>query len=195
MGFRDLAGVRCGVAMFGSARTPPGHPDYELARETGRALGAAGYSVITGGGPGLMEAANRGARDAGALSVGLNIELPHEQHPNPYLDVSLRFRHFFVRKIMFVRYAGAFVVLPGGFGTMDELFEALTLIQTGKIDHFPVLLMRSSYWEGLMSWLRGSMLADGFIGAGDPGLIEVVEEPAEVVAAVERARVRTRLAG
>jgi uncharacterized protein (TIGR00730 family) len=187
MGFAALASLGRGVSMFGSARTPPGHPHYALARETARVLGQAGFAVITGGGPGLMEAANRGAREAGATSVGLNIELPHEQAPNPYLDISLTFRHFFVRKVMFVRYAGAFVVLPGGFGTMDELFEALILIQTAKIRHFPVLLMGPGYWSGLLDWIRGTMLAEGNVSDGDVDLIDVVEGPAEVLAVVQEA--------
>jgi uncharacterized protein (TIGR00730 family) len=185
MGFGALAGVSRGVAFFGSARTPPDDPACALAEATARAVGEAGYAVITGGGPGVMEAANRGAREAGALSIGLNIELPHEQHPNDYLDISLMFRHFFVRKVMFVRYALAFVVLPGGFGTLDELFEALTLIQTGKIRHFPVLLMDAGYWAGMLGWLRDAMLAGGNISAADLDLIDVVEGPADVVAAVK----------
>ena len=187
MGFQALAAVHRGVAVFGSARTPRDHPSYALARATARALGAAGYSIITGGGPGVMEAANRGAREAGALSVGLNIELPHEQHSNEYLDIGLVFRHFFVRKVMFVRYALAFVVLPGGFGTMDELFEALTLIQTGKIRHFPVLLLDRDYWAGMLDWLRERMLADGNISLADLDLIDVVSGPDEVVAVVQEA--------
>ena len=139
-GFDALARVGRAVTVFGSARTPPGHPHYALARQVGARLGEAGYAVITGGGPGLMEAANRGARDAGALSIGCNIELPHEQELNPYVDIGLRFRHFFARKVMFVRYASAFVICPGGYGTLDELFESLTLIQTATIRHFPVIL-------------------------------------------------------
>jgi uncharacterized protein (TIGR00730 family) len=187
MGFAALAPLGRAVSLFGSARTPPGDPDYALARETARVLGAAGFAIITGGGPGLMEAANRGARDVGATSVGLNIELPHEQHPNPYLDISLTFRHFFVRKVMFVRYAGAFVVLPGGFGTMDELFEALILIQTAKIRHFPVVLMNPRYWSGLLDWIRGTMLAEGNVSDGDVDLIDVADGPAEVLAVVREA--------
>ena len=136
------------MSVFGSARTPPEHPDYALARATARRLGEAGFAVITGGGPGIMEAANRGAQEGGATSVGLNIDLPFEQAPNPYQDIALRFHYFFTRKIMFVRYASAFVVFPGGFGTLDELFEALLLIQTGKIRHFPVVLLQSSFWAG-----------------------------------------------
>ena len=144
IGFEAMREVGCAVSVFGSARTPAGHPDYELARTTARLLGEAGYAVITGGGPGVMEAANRGAREAGAHSVGLNIELPFEQHANTYADIRLEFHYFFTRKLMFVRYAVGFVVFPGGFGTLDELFEALTLIQTGKIRHFPVLRLVGS---------------------------------------------------
>jgi uncharacterized protein (TIGR00730 family) len=179
MGFASLRGVARGVALFGSARTPTHDPVYELARETARQLGETGFSIITGGGPGAMEAANRGARDAGALSVGLNIELPHEQHSNPYLDISLRFEHFFVRKVMFVRYATAFVVLPGGYGTMDELFEALTLIQTGTVRHFPVVLMDRAYWSGLIDWIGERMLGAGNVGPEDVRLLHAVDHPAE----------------
>ena len=146
------------MTVFGSARTPEGHPDYEKAREVGRRLAEAGFAVITGGGPGAMEAANRGCREGGGLSVGCNIELPHEQALNPYVDLGVEFRYFFVRKTMFVKYADAFVILPGGFGTMDELFEALTLIQTGKIRHFPVILVGRDYWGGLLDWVRDVML-------------------------------------
>ncbi len=190
MGFATLAPVRRAVAMFGSSRTPPGNPVYELARETARALGGAGYAIVTGGGPGVMEAGNRGAREAGALSVGLNIELPEEQRANDFLDINLRFEHFFVRKVMFVRYAVAFVVLPGGFGTMDELFESLTLIQTGKIRHFPVLLLDSGYWTGLLDWMRERMVADGNLLPEDAELISVAEDPADVLGAVEQAAAR-----
>ena len=146
-GLRALAHVGPAASFFGSARTPPDHPEYLLARETARVVGEAGMAIITGGGPGAMEAANRGARDAGALSIGLNIELPFEQGLNPYCDIGLEFHYFFTRKIMFVRYASGFVVFPGGFGTLDETFEALTLIQTGKIRHFPVVLVGSDYWQ------------------------------------------------
>ena len=149
--FDALANVGRAVTVFGSARTPPEHPDYALAREVGACLGRSGYAVITGGGPGLMEAANRGARDVGALSIGCNIELPHEQALNPYVDIGLRFRHFFARKVMFVRYASAFVICPGGYGTLDELFESLTLIQTGTIRHFPVILVGDGEWDGLLA--------------------------------------------
>jgi uncharacterized protein (TIGR00730 family) len=183
-GFTTLAPVGPAVSIFGSARTPPSDPDYELARTTARALGDAGYAVITGGGPGIMEAANRGAREAGVRSVGLNIELPFEQRGNAYADVALEFHYFFTRKLMFVRYAVGFVVFPGGFGTLDELFEALTLIQTRKVQHFPVMLVGTAYWAGLVGWLRERLLATGKIGAEDLDLIATTDEPADVVAAV-----------
>jgi hypothetical protein len=191
-GFDALAGVGRAVTVFGSARTPPEHPDYALVREVGACLGRAGWAVITGGGPGLMEAANRGARDAGARSIGCNIELPHEQHQNEYLDIALRFRHFFARKVMFVRYASAFVIAPGGYGTLDELFEALTLIQTATIRHFPVLLLGDGEWEGLLDWLRARALAEGRIDADDLAVLRLVREPAEVCAVVEDAHRRQR---
>ena len=180
-GFAALSGVAPAVSVFGSARTPPGARRYELARTVGRALGDAGFSVITGGGPGIMEAANRGAREAGARSIGVNIELPFEQAMNPYVDVPLRFHYFFTRKVMFVRYACGFVVLPGGFGTLDELFEALTLMQTGKAVDFAVVLMDSEYWAGLLDWVRGRLLAEGMIAAEDLDLISVHDDPAGVV--------------
>jgi uncharacterized protein (TIGR00730 family) len=179
-GFDALSGVAAAASFFGSARTPPGDPDYELARETARLVGESGLAIITGGGPGIMEAANRGAKDAGAPSVGLNIELPFEQGGNPYCDICLQFHYFFVRKIMFVRYASGFVVFPGGFGTMDELFEALTLIQTGKITEFPVVLVGSDYWSGLVDWMRERMLAEGNISPDDLDLFKVTDEPLEV---------------
>src|SRR4029077_10892423 len=149
-----------------------------------RKLGAAGFAVITGGGGGAMEAANRGAQEAGVTSVGLNIELPHEQAPNPYQDISLTFHHFFTRKLMFVRYANAFVVMPGGFGTLDELFEALVLIQTDTIAHFPVVLVDSDFWSGLIDWVRSKLLAEGMISAPDPDLVHITDDPDEVVAIV-----------
>ena len=192
MGFDALARVGRAVTVFGSARTPPDDPGYALARELGACLGRAGYAVITGGGPGAMEAANRGAQDAGALSVGCNIELPHEQLPNRYLDVSLRFRHFFARKVMFVRYASAFVICPGGYGTLDELFEALTLMQTRTIRHTPVVLLGEGEWDGLLAWLREHALADGRIDASDLDLMHVVSEPARVCEIVEAASERQR---
>jgi uncharacterized protein (TIGR00730 family) len=183
-GFGAMAGVGCAVSVFGSARTPPDHPDYELARRTARLLGDAGFAVITGGGPGIMEAANRGAREAGARSVGLNIELPFEQAPNPYADLPLKFHYFFTRKVMFVRYAVGFVVFPGGFGTLDELFEALTLIQTGKVVHFPVLLVGTDWWGGMVDWLRERVLGSGKIAAADLELIRATDDPHDVVDAV-----------
>jgi uncharacterized protein (TIGR00730 family) len=179
-GFDALAGVGAAASFFGSARTPPDDPEYALARETARLVGESGLAVITGGGPGIMEAANLGARDVGACSIGLNIELPFEQGGNPYCDISLEFHYFFARKIMFVRYASGFVVFPGGFGTMDELFEALTLTQTGKITGFPVILVDSDYWGGLVDWLRERMLAEGKISPDDLELFTVVDEPTEV---------------
>jgi uncharacterized protein (TIGR00730 family) len=179
-GFEILQGVGPAVSVFGSARTPRDHPEYELAREVGRLLGESGFTVITGGGPGSMEAANRGAQEAGALSVGLNIELPFEQGLNPYVDLGLEFHYFFTRKIMFVRYASGFVVFPGGFGTLDETFEALTLIQTGKIRYFPVVLVGSDYWGGLVDWIRERLLAEGKISPGDVELLSVTDDPVEV---------------
>jgi uncharacterized protein (TIGR00730 family) len=187
-GFDALAAVQRAVTVFGSARTPPGHPHYELAREIGASLGRAGSAVITGGGSGPMEAANRGARDAGALSIGCNIELPHEQRLNDFLDIGLHFRHFFARKVMFVRYACAFVICPGGFGTLDELFEALTLIQTATIRHFPVILAGAGEWDGLLEWLRERALADGRIGVADLDTLQLASEPADVPAIVDRAQ-------
>ncbi|MDQ2896317.1 MAG: TIGR00730 family Rossman fold protein [Actinomycetota bacterium] len=188
LGFERLAAIGPAVTVFGSARTPEAHPHYRLIRQVGAELGQAGYAVITGGGGGLMEAANRGARDVGALSVGCNIELPHEQGNNGYLDISLRFRHFFVRKVMFVRYASAFVICPGGFGTLDELFEALTLIQTRTIRDFPVILVGEGEWEGLLVWLRERALADGRIEVGDLTGLHAVSGPTEVVRIVTAAR-------
>jgi uncharacterized protein (TIGR00730 family) len=163
-GFAALEHIGCGVSFFGSARIGEQDPDYALARETARQVGRAGYAVITGGGPGLMEAANRGAQEAPAVSVGLNIVLPHEQAPNPYQDVELRFEHFFARKVMFVRYATAFVVLPGGFGTLDELMEALVLIQTDTIRHFPVVLVGTRFWQGLYDWMATELAGRGLVG-------------------------------
>jgi uncharacterized protein (TIGR00730 family) len=180
MGFDALASVAAAASFFGSARTTPDDPDYELARETARLVGESGMAVITGGGPGIMEAANRGAKDAGALSIGLNIELPFEQGGNTYCDICLEFHYFFVRKMMFVRYASGFVVFPGGFGTMDELWEALTLIQTGKITEFPVVLVGTDYWRGLVDWAGERMLAEGNISPGDLELFTLTDDPAEV---------------
>jgi uncharacterized protein (TIGR00730 family) len=183
-GFEALAGVGPAVAVFGSARTRPDTPEYELARQIGGDLARAGFAVITGGGPGSMEAANRGAHEAGGLSIGCNIELPHEQHLNPYVDLSIAFHYFFARKTMFVKYADAFVIMPGGFGTLDELFESLTLIQTGKIRDFPVVLMGHAYWDGLLTWMREVQLPAGAIAEADLSLLRVTDDPAEAVAIV-----------
>ncbi|MDQ4127828.1 MAG: TIGR00730 family Rossman fold protein [Actinomycetota bacterium] len=180
-GFEELAELGPAVTLFGSARMRPGDPMYQAAVEVGRLLGGSGFTVITGGGPGAMEAGNRGAREAGAPSVGLNIELPFEQHVNPYVDVEVDFRYFFVRKTMLVKYSQAFVIFPGGFGTMDELFEALTLIQTGKIRNFPIVLFGSSYWKGLLDWMRGTMAAEGKVSDADLGLLDLTDSPEEVL--------------
>jgi uncharacterized protein (TIGR00730 family) len=182
-GFEALAGVS-GVSCFGSARVSATDPRYEQARTTGRLLAQAGFPVITGGGPGLMEAANRGAKEAGGLSVGLNIELPFEQGPNPYQDIELMFHYFFTRKLMFVRYASAFVVFPGGFGTLDELFEALVLIQTHKIRDFPVVLIGTEFWDGLLDWMRERLAGERMINPTDMDLIQTTDDPAEAVALV-----------
>ena len=179
-GFRALAHVGAAASFFGSARTPPDDPEYALARETARMIGDEGMAVITGGGPGVMEAANRGARDAGALSIGLGIELPFEQALNGHLDIALEFHYFFARKIMFVRYASGFVVFPGGFGTLDELFESLTLIQTGKVRNFPVVLVGTDYWCELFEWMRDRVLGEGKISPHDMDLVTVTDDPAEV---------------
>lgn len=186
-GFDALSAVRRGVALFGSSRTPRSDPSYQRARQIGRTLGEAGFAVITGGGPGLMQAANQGACDAGAVSVGLNIDLPFEQRLNPYVTVPLRFHYFFARKVMFVRYSSAFVVLPGGYGTMDELFEALTLIQTRKILHFPVVLVGRSYWEGLLDWISQRMLRSGSVSERDFQLLQIADDAAEVLRMVQEA--------
>jgi hypothetical protein len=192
MGFAALSRVTRAVTMFGSARTHPDHPDYALVREVAATLGRAGFAIITGGGPGLMEAANRGAQDAGALSVGCNIELPREQGLNAYVDIGLEFRHFFARKVMFVRYACAFVICPGGFGTLDELFEALTLIQTGTIRDFPVILLGAGEWDGLLEWLRHRALAEGRISSSDLDLLQRADGPDEVLELVHEAHRRQR---
>lgn len=180
-GFQALSGITCGISLFGSARVGETHPDYLLARETARRLGEAGFTIITGGGPGIMEAGNRGAWDAGALSVGLNIVLPQEQEPNPYQDIALTFEHFFTRKVMFVRYATGFVVFPGGYGTLDELFEALNLIITEKVHHFPVVLVGGDHWTGLVDWLRERAVGEGMLTAHEVGLLRVCDEPAAIV--------------
>lgn len=177
-GFDALARIGPAVSVFGSARIEDGHPWHDLAMAVGRELAARGRAVITGGGPGLMEAANRGAFEAGGMSVGCRIELPHEQGMNPYVHLGIDFRYFFVRKTMFVKYAQAFIVLPGGFGTLDELFEALTLIQTGKVDDFPVVLLVSDHWKGLLDWLHGEVVAGGLVGADEIDVV-VTDDPAE----------------
>src|SRR6266404_3933885 len=179
-GFDVLAHIPPSVAIFGSARTKPDDPMYALAVETARLLAKAGFGIITGGGPGIMEAANKGAQEGGNISIGCNIELPFEQKPNPYLDISLDFRYFFVRKTMFVKYSEAFVIFPGGFGTMDELFEALTLIQTKKVNHFPIILYDSNYWGGLITWIRDYMLASEKIFPEDAGLLRLSDDPQEI---------------
>jgi uncharacterized protein (TIGR00730 family) len=184
-GFGQLAHVGKAVSIFGSARTARDDPMYTTARETAAVLGRAGFAIITGGGPGIMEAANRGAREAGAISVGLGIELPHEQGMNEWVDLPLTFHYFFTRKVMFVRYASAFVVFPGGFGTMDELFEAATLRQTEKIRYFPIVLVGSDYWSGLVSWLRERMLADGYISPPDVDALAVCDDFDRVIEIVE----------
>ena len=170
---------RPAVSIFGSARVKEGSPTYERARATGRAFAEAGFAVVTGGGPGVMEAANRGCKDGDGLSVGFNIDLPFEQGLNPYCDIALTFRHFYARKVMFVKAAEGFVIFPGGFGTQDELFEALTLMQTRKIGHFPVVLFDSDYWEEMLGWIYDEMLDDGLISPEDVALLSVTDDPAE----------------
>ncbi|MBA2555465.1 MAG: TIGR00730 family Rossman fold protein [Geodermatophilaceae bacterium] len=183
-GFGQLSELPRAVSVFGSARTPRDHPDYAAGRALGGRLADAGFAVITGGGPGVMEAANRGAQEAGGLSVGLGIELPFEQSLNQWVDIGINFRYFFARKTMFVKYAQAFVILPGGFGTLDELFEALTLVQTGKVTRFPVILLGARYWSGLIDWIRDTLLAEGKVAARDLALITVTDDVDEAVAAV-----------
>jgi uncharacterized protein (TIGR00730 family) len=188
-GFDALAKLGPAITVFGSARIHEGSPEYELARAIGRRLAEAGYAVITGGGPGAMEAANRGCQEGGGLSVGCNIELPLEQAINQYVDLGVEFRYFFARKTMFVKYADGFVILPGGFGTLDELFEALTLIQTGKIEHFPVVLVGRDYWAGLIDWMRGTLVANGAIDAHDLDFLRLTDDPDEVASIIRAARV------
>jgi uncharacterized protein (TIGR00730 family) len=187
MGFKALAHVGKAVSIFGSARTTPDDPSYQLAREVSRRLGQRGFAIITGGGPGIMAAGNQGAHDAGGPSIGLDIELPHEENVNPWVDLQLRFHYFFTRKVMFVRYASAFVVFPGGLGTLDELFEALTLIQTEKIHDFPVILVGTDYWSGLRRWLEDTALAAGNIDPEDLERMRCTDDPDEVVRIVEEA--------
>jgi len=186
-GFGLLSELGPAVAVFGSARTAPGSVDYDRAERIGAGLAAAGYAVITGGGPGIMEAANRGAASANGVSVGLGIELPLEQGLNEYVEIGLEFRYFFVRKTVFIKYSQAFVVLPGGFGTLDELFEALTLVQTGKITKFPIVLVDSDYWSGLISWIHKTLLAQGKVSAADPDLFRIADDPDEVIQIIKEA--------
>jgi uncharacterized protein (TIGR00730 family) len=186
-GFGLLAELPRAVSVFGSARTPREHPHYAAGVQIGAALAQAGYAVITGGGPGAMEAANRGASEAGGLSVGLGIELPFEQELNSWVDVGISFRYFFVRKTMFVKYAQAFVILPGGFGTLDELFESLTLVQTRKVTRFPVVLFGTEYWGGLLDWVRGTLVPTGTINPADLDLITLTDDVADVIAVVQAA--------
>ncbi|HEU0129900.1 MAG TPA: TIGR00730 family Rossman fold protein [Mycobacteriales bacterium] len=192
-GFGTLAALGRAVSVFGSARTPAGSPEYAQGEELGAALARAGFTVITGGGPGLMEAVNKGACEAGGTSVGLGIELPFEQRINDYVDIGIQFRYFFARKTMFVKYAQAFVIAPGGFGTLDELFEALTLVQTHKVTRFPVVLLGTAYWRGLYEWIRDTMLPDGKISPGDVELLTLtdsVEETVDIVVAADEQRRR-----
>lgn len=184
-GFHALSDLGHAAVVFGSARTAQTDPAYGMAREVGRLLGEAGFAVVTGGGPGIMEAANRGAVDAGAQSVGLNIDLPFEQEMNPWVKLGIRFEYFFTRKLMFVRYASAWVVFPGGYGTLDELFELLTLVQTGKARHYPVVLVGSEHWRGLHDWLRDELLAHGRISPQDLDLFQICDSPADVARIVK----------
>ena len=197
-GFDNLATVERGVSIFGSARTAPDDPQYLAAQETARLLAVAGFSIITGAGPGIMEAANKGAKEGGGHSVGCNIELPFEQGANPYVDTLVNFRYFFVRKTMFIKYSNAFIIFPGGFGTLDELFEALTLIQTGKIYQFPVILFGRHYWAGLIRWISSRLVGEGKVSPGDLDLLLLTDDPAEAAqvvidahAAQEATRART----
>ncbi len=183
-GFERLAGIRPAVTIFGSARIKPEHPYYQLTEQLARQLSDAGFAVISGGGPGLMEAANKGAHAGKSASVGLNMQLPHEQSNNPYQNVSLQFRHFFSRKVMFVKYASAYVVMPGGFGTLDELAEILTLVQTGKTRRIPIILVGSPFWQGLLDWFRQTLVTAGVIHAADLNLIQVLDAPDAVVQAI-----------
>jgi hypothetical protein len=185
-GIETLSNVHNAVTIFGSARVKPDDIYYQNTEKLARLLVQEKFSVITGGGPGVMEAANKGAAEAGGKSVGLNIKLPYEQKPNPYANIHLDYKYFFVRKVMFVKYAVAYVIMPGGFGTMDELFEALTLIQTKKIKAFPLILMGSEYWQGLIDWLKNTMIKNGKILAADLDLIQVVDEPEEVVKLIKK---------
>ncbi|WP_214412650.1 TIGR00730 family Rossman fold protein [Sphaerisporangium fuscum] len=193
-GFGQLAELPPAVTVFGSARTPRDTPDYELGERLGRALAMAGYAVVTGGGPGCMEAANKGAREAGGISVGLGIELPFEQKLNDFVDLGIEFRYFFVRKTMFVKYACGFVALPGGFGTLDELFEALTLVQTRKVTSFPVILLGTEFWGGLLDWIRDTLVSTGKISPGDVDLLQVTDDVEEAVRVIVDADKERQLA-
>jgi uncharacterized protein (TIGR00730 family) len=183
-GFEKLCLIRPSISMFGSARTPPGDPWYDKAEQVARLLSDAGFSVVSGGGPGIMEAANKGAQAGKSPSIGVNIELPLEQKPNPYQDISLHFRHFFARKVMFVKYASAYVVLPGGFGTLDELAEILTLVQTGKTRRIPIILVGVEFWSGLLAWFRQTLVAHGTISEADLELMQVFDQPEDIVRAI-----------
>ncbi len=188
-GFESLSKIPPAVTVFGSARTHPGQPDYQLGMELGKLLAENGFAVLTGGGPGVMEAANRGAYETKGVSVGLNIELPFEQKPNPYITKLLNFRYFFIRKVMFIKYSTALVILPGGFGTLDELFESVTLIQTQKIKPFPVVLVDKNYWKGLMSWLEDRVLGSGNISSEDMNIFHLVDTPEEALKIIKEAKV------
>ena len=183
-GYEKLAEIHPSVSIFGSARFAPDHPSSKLTEEIALKLSNAGFSVVSGGGPGIMEAANRGAFAGKSPSIGLNIELPHEQNPNPYQDVSLNFRHFFSRKVMFVKFATAYVVMPGGFGTLDELAEILTLVQTGKTRRIPIILVDSDFWSGLIDWLKETFVSKGTISATDLDLVQIIDDPDEIIEAI-----------
>jgi uncharacterized protein (TIGR00730 family) len=185
-GFDALSKYHPSVSIFGSTRVKPGDEVYKTAEQIGQLLAENGFGIITGGGPGVMEAANKGAATAGGNSIGLNIELPLEQKPNPYANITLRFRYFFVRKVMFVKYAVAYIILPGGFGTMDELFESVTLIQTHKIKPFPVILVGSNYWKGLLDWVKEVVLKGGKISPSDLEILQLIDEPAEIIKAIKK---------
>jgi uncharacterized protein (TIGR00730 family) len=185
-GFEALSKYHPAVTIFGSTRVKPGDKVYQKAEQIGKLLAENGFAVITGGGPGVMEAANKGAASAGGNSIGLNIELPLEQKPNPYANITLHFRYFFVRKVMFVKYAVAYIILPGGFGTMDELLESITLIQTQKIKPFPVILVGSNYWKGFLEWIKEVVLKEGKISPSDLDILQVIDDPTEIVRAIKK---------
>ncbi len=185
-GFEALADCHPSVTIFGSSRAKPNDEIYQKAEEIAQLLAENGFGIITGGGPGVMEAANKGAALAGGKSIGLNIQIPLEQEPNPYANIKLNFRYFFVRKVMFVKYAVAYIILPGGFGTMDELFESLTLIQTQKIKPFPVILVGSNYWKGLLDWMKGVVLKEGKASPSDLEILQVIDEPPEIIKAIKK---------